>query len=714
MLLPIAAMALAGSAAMIGGAKAFIKGKRPNLAEVLTGQPDADDYLDSQKPGNGMSPWADGKDLLTRLLNEGELPAAAEPAGSGERRVRRDLKLSGAALGMTLAAYFFQPALSLFVTPLIVYLEWPIFEGARRDLLNKRGIKIDGLMALFITGAWMVGAYVSSAFSIFSYLLAQKITLHTQDRSRQHLIHLFDQQPRTVWRVIDGVELETPFEEVQAGDTVVVHAGQTIPVDGVVALGMATVDQHRLTGEARPAEKSTGDPVFAATLVTRGSLHIQVEKAGRDTLAVQIAQILEQTTSYHLAVEERGLTLAEKSVAPSLLLSAVALPLHGFGSAVAVLSAMPGVDMYFAGPLALLNFLHVSAQHGILIKDGRSLELLHGVDTVVFDKTGTLTLEQPEVAEVHVSGELGADQVLMFAAAAEYRQSHPIAQAIQAAAEDRNLSIPDVGETRYEVGFGVEVRVDDRRVRVGSHRFMTNEGLDLPQALLEIEARCAEFGHFLAFVAVDGAVAGALELRPRLRPEALTIVTELKRRGLKLAILSGDRIEPTRHLAERLEIDEFFAEVLPEDKANYVEALQQGGRSVCFVGDGINDAIALKKANVSISLRGATTIATDTAQIVLMEQSLDQLPLLFDLALRLERNLMTSFGLSVGTGGVIVGGVFFLHAGIGAVVGFGSFALLGIVGNAMLPLLATMKKTDSDDNPARQESPLLLTQENDQ
>lgn len=188
---------------------------------------------------------------------------------------------------------------------------------------------------------------------------------------------------------------------------------------------MATVDQHRLTGEARLVEKEVGDPVLAATLIVRGRLVVRVEKAGQTTLAAQIAQILERTTAHHLAVEERGLALAEGSVMPSLLISAATLPLRGFYSAVAVLSAMPGIDMHFAGPLALLNCLHLAAQQGILVKDGRSLELLHTVDTVVFDKTGTLTLEQPMVAEVHVLDHFSADQLLAYAAAAEQHQSHP-------------------------------------------------------------------------------------------------------------------------------------------------------------------------------------------------------------------------------------------------------------------------------------------------
>ena len=299
---------------------------------------------------------------------------------------------------------------------------------------------------------------------------------------------------------------------------------------------------------------------------------------------------------------------------------------------------------------------------------------------------------------------------MRFAAIAEAHQSHPIAQAILTAAQTRNLTLPDGVEARYEIGYGVQVHLrqtkvmnsepevgnsdSDMRIWVGSERFMRQEGIALPQLLQPIQSRCAALGHSLVYVAVDGTLAGVLELQPTVRPEAQLVIAQLQRQGLTLYILSGDQVEPTRHLAERLGIKDYFANVLPTEKAQFVADLQTQGRKVCFVGDGINDTIALKQAQVSISLAGATTIATDTAQIVLMEKSLRQLPLLFELSHRLERNLLTSFGLSVGTGVMIMTGALAFPMGIGAAVGFGSVALLAIVGNAMTPLLYTLKEQE--------------------
>ena len=664
MWLPIGFIALAGSAVLIGGAKNYRRSKK-NLAWSLTHH----------------------------------LPlATAEQTRHEGQEVEHYLTAASAGLGFTLVTQFAFPALGLLVTPLLVYVNWPTFLTAWADLRRRRTIKLDGLMTLFIIGTWISGAYSVSFFSLLSYFFAQRLTLNTQDRSRRELINQFDQQPRLVWRWVDGVELETPFQQIQVGDTVVIHAGLMIPVDGRVIAGMATVDQHRLTGESLPVEKTMGDAVFSATQVLSGSLQVLVEKTGKETLAMQIAEILQNTTSYHLAIEERGRMLAEKTVLPILLLSGLAWPLLGFGSAVALLYAMPGVDMIFAGPLALLNFLHLSTRNGVMVKDGRSLELLHLTDTVVFDKTGTLTLEELEIVEIHLCGDLAADELLTYTAAAEYRQTHPVAKAILAAAAERKLAVPEATATRCDIGFGIQVILGGRQVRVGSRRFIDNQGLDAPPILDGIQEKCAEFGHSLVFVAVDDTVVGALELQPTLRPEALPVITALKTRGMKIAILSGDHLEPTRHLAERLGIDRYYAEVLPENKARYIQELQQTGGSVCFVGDGVNDAIALKTAHVSISLRGAATLATDTAQIVLMDQNLQQLPLLFDMAHNLERNLLTSFRISLSAGGVMLGSIFWLHAQMASVVWIGSVCLLGVVGNAMLPLLSTLKNTAEIEN----------------
>jgi len=306
---------------------------------------------------------------------------------------------------------------------------------------------------------------------------------------------------------------------------------------------------------------------------------------------------------------------------------------------------------------------------------------------VLFDKTGTLTRERPEVGRMIATNGLDALQILRFAAAAERRFHHPIALAILQKAEEEGLRLPLTDATQYKVGYGITVGIDGHRVRVGSRRFMELQGVPLTREVEEALDEVHRQGHTMVMVAVDDELGGALELRASIRPEVRGIVQGLRERGINhIAIISGDHEAPTRRLAEELGMDRYFAQVLPADKADYVEKLQREGRTVCFVGDGINDAIALKKADVSISLRGATSIATDTAHVVFMEQSLGKLCELRDIARDLERNVRNSWLMILGPNLACIGGVFTLGFGIGASVITNNVAALAALANGLLPM----------------------------
>src|SRR5258708_25080535 len=295
--------------------------------------------------------------------------------------------------------------------------------------------------------------------------------------------------------------------------------------------------------------------------------------------------------------------------------------------------------------------------------------------------------ERPEIGRMMGATGLNPRQILRFAAAAERRFHHRIALAILQKAAEQGLRLPSTDATQYKVGYGITVGIDGHAVRVGSRRFMELEGVSLTQ---EVEGALEEVhreGHTMVMVAVDDELGGALELRASIRPEVRGIVQGLRERGIRqIAIISGDHEAPTRRLAEELGMDRYFAQVLPADKAEYVEKLQREGRKVCFVGDGINDAIALKKANVSISLRGATSIATDTAHVVLMEQSLGKLCELRDIARGLERNVRKRWIMILVPNIACILGVFTLGFGIGASVVTNNVAALGALANGLWPM----------------------------
>ena len=328
------------------------------------------------------------------------------------------------------------------------------------------------------------------------------------------------------------------------------------------------------------------------------------------------------------------------------------------------------------------------------------LDILTQVDTIVFDKTGTLTHAQPHVGQIHTCSDYEALDVLKYAAAAEYKQSHPIALAILEEANARQLVVPQVDETEYKVGYGLSVTLIGQIVRVGSARFMEMEGITIPRHIKETQKASHRQGHSLIMVSINQTLAGAIEMRPTVRPEAKEIISQLRSRHVKsMYIISGDHKEPTRKLAQELGIDNYFAETLPEQKAELISQLQEEGKFVCYVGDGINDSIALKKAQVSISLRGASTIATDTAQVILMNENLNQIVQLFDIAKEFDANIKRTLMTSMIPGLITVSGAFFLHfALIHSIIlneiGFATGFL-----NTMMPLIKD--ETDKPESRAK-------------
>ncbi len=575
-----------------------------------------------------------------------------------EKKAKFRLKISFINLGLTTFASIAYYPLLIATAPLYLYTVLTTYRDALISIIKERRAKPSLLSALAATGFIIGGMFFTAALSLLLASISRYFIIKTEDHSKKNISSLFGQQSSSIWIVKDKNEIQIPLDQAQINDIAVVAAGEMIPVDGIVFKGIASIDQHKLTGEAQPVEKTKNDDVFASTVVHSGKLYIQIKKTGKETVAAQIGQILNQTTDFKKVIKSRADIQSSKMIIPMLTMSALALPIGGINSATALFMNVPAYKMRYFGPLSMLNYLNIAARQNILIKDGRSIELLREIDTVVFDKTGTLTLEQPQVHHIYSFNGLSSEELLILAAAAEVRQTHPIARAILAEADFCKLNLPSIEEIRYEVGYGIKVNIDDQVVKVGSTRFMVMENILIPDHIRQLQSFCHQEGHSLIMIAIGNKLAGAIELRPSIRPEAASIIRQMQECQLELVIISGDHEGPTRQLAQKLGINRYFSQVLPKDKANLVEQLQQEGHSVCFVGDGINDAIALKKANVSISLRGATTIATDTAQIVLMDGQLNKLPELFKMAQEFEKNLKMNMSISTVPAFVCIGGVF--------------------------------------------------------
>lgn len=601
------------------------------------------------------------------------------------RQANQFLTLSFSALLALIVGNIGAPVFSLLGIVLVTYLHWDPIKISILDLTRYKKINPLIIYIPLLMGTFIGGLYLEAAVGMFTYALTNKLLAITRNHSHKELVNIMGTQPRAVWALVNGVEVNIPFEDIHTGDVVVIGAGQTIPIDGAIIQGVASIDQQCLTGEAQPIEKEVGDSVMAATTVLSGKIFIEVEKTGTETVAAQIGEVLNNSAEFESSALSRSDKIMGAATLPTLGLSSIGTFLAGVQGGMGILLASFGYNLRILSPLSMLNFLHIASHNGILIKDGRSFEQLGQIDTVVFDKTGTLTLEQPHVAQVHILGDLSADDVLRYAAAAEERQTHPIAKAILAAAHERALDMPTIDTASYELGYGLKVAIDNHMVHVGSDRFMTLEQIELSPTAYELQHACHAQGYSLVMVAVNYTLVGAIELHPTIRPEAKQVIRELKNANLDLYIISGDQEEPTRKLAHELGIENYFANILPEHKANHVTQLQESGRSVCFVGDGINDAIALRAADVSISLSGATAAATDTAQIVLMNADLAQFPMLLQMAHYFKRNMDMNIALSIIPGVVMIGGVFILKMSLLSAIGLMNFGLAVGVVNALSP-----------------------------
>ena len=512
--------------------------------------------------------------IIDRALAKAEIPHQLDP---------RDLDFPLAVTSVPLAAVaqFVFPVMLPVAGALFLYTSLTTFRSAFQVAVFERRLGVDILDAIVVTGCVLTGQIFAGSVLCLCLSFGRLLVARTQDDSKRLLIQAFGKQSQFVKRWQGGQEVEISLADLRLGDVIVVHTGESVPVDGIVKAGLAMVDQHALTGESTPAEKAEGDRVFASTLAVAGKIYVEVEKAGADTASSKIAQILNDSAGHKLGSQYKGEQMADRAVVPTLALSALGLATLGPQGAVAVLNSDFGTGIRMAAPLAMLTSLALCASKGILVKDGRALELMHDIDTVLFDKTGTLTREFPDL---------------------------------------------------------------------------------------------------------------------------VAIIRGLRARGIKhIAMISGDHEGPTRKLAESLQMDEYFAGVLPGDKVDYVERLQKQGRKVCFVGDGINDSIALKKANVSISLRGASSIAIDAAQIVFMEESLHRLCELRDIARDLDRNVRRSWYLILAPNALCIVGAFTMGFGIMASVLTNNVAALAALANGMLPLYRMLHEQ------ARKESQLELT-----
>lgn len=624
---------------------------------------------------------------------------AQQLVSDAERDADRKFTVATFTMGIAALGLLFYPPLALLSIPGVLYISQDSFRRGY-DALRRKGRATVDIHAT-ITRVLLIasGNPFYASISSFNFGLNLKLLTAIKGKSQKNTFDLLRHHERSVWILVDGAETEVPFESLSVGDLVVVTAGGTIPVDGSIVSGAASVDQRILTGESQPIEKEENDPVFALSIVLTGRILIRVERTGEETTAANIANLLSLSIDTQTDFQLWSESLSDRLVMPTLLLSSLCLPLLGPLSAIAILRCHFGYRATIVNSIGLLNFLNLASLKGILVKDGRTFESLNKVDTVVFDKTGTLTEERPHIGHIYAYGDYTADEILTYAATAEQRQTHPIATAILVEASNRNLTLGENPEATYIAGYGLQVESDGRSITVGSLRLMESEAILISLSLQEAAELSHTQGYSLICVAIAGQIVGAIELCPTIRPEARSIIHGLRQRGIKsIYIISGDHDAPTQKLATELGMDHYFAQVLPKQKAEIIQHLQSEGKSVCYIGDGINDTVALQQADVSVSLKGASTIAVDIADVILMNATLEQLCELFDLAARFDRNMKKSVAAILIPNALVLGSTLLFGTGLFLAFLLPQLGLWAGIANSMLPSLQHRRKTDKPAN----------------
>ncbi|MDT8324463.1 MAG: copper-translocating P-type ATPase, partial [Bacteroidota bacterium] len=470
----------------------------------------------------------------------------------------------------------------------------------------------------------------TSATIITLILLGRWLEARAKGRATEAIRKLIGLQPRTARVLRDGEEMEIPTRDVLHGDRVIVRPGERIPVDGNVLAGASSVDESMISGEPLPVEKSAGDHAVGGTVNQEGSLTLEATAVGADTVLGHIVRMVDEAQGSKAPVQKLVDRIASVFVPVVIVLAVITfvvwmlLPGTDFAGAmlhfIAVLIIACPCALGLATPAAIMVGVGVGAERGILIKDAESLERAKGVDVVVLDKTGTVTEGRPAVTAVLPLEGTGEEELLALAASAELPSEHPLGAAVLREARARAYALRTPESFQYEPGSGVTAFIEGDAVQVGNAALMKSYAVTLPDDTWLQSARHA--GNTLLYIAVNGRLVGALTLADRVRPRSADAIALLRRQGIDVIMLTGDGEHAARDIARRAGIDQVIAGVRPEEKAEEIRRLQESGRRVAMVGDGINDAPALARADVSIAMGSGTDIAMETADITLMHSDI--------------------------------------------------------------------------------------------
>lgn len=576
--------------------------------------------------------------------------------------------------------------------------------------LRLKVFSIELLVTIAVIGALIIGEYVESSAVTFLFLFGAFLEARTLEKTRSSLKALIDMAPKEAAVIRDGQIIKILIDEVVIGDKIILKSGDKVPVDGIVISGEAGINEAAITGESVPAGKEKGDKVYSGTIVDSGYLEIIAEKVGDDTTFAKIIELVEEAQETK-SKAERFLDKFASVYTPAIIVLAAAVFLITRNLHLAItflVVACPGA-LVIGAPVSNVAGIGNGAKNGVLIKGGEVMDRLSKVDTMVFDKTGTLTKGRPEVTDIKVFDLISVDseadhkhkedQFLSLVALAETVSEHHLGRTIVREAESRGLNFAgEIQESEIIKGGGIKVRIGgmefgatknpnagETEVVAGNRKLMEAAGIDIPKQAEEYATQKEKAGNTAVFISINGEMAGIISIADTIRDDAHVALARLRKSGIKkMIMLTGDNRHTAEAVAKELELDEFYAELLPEEKLAKIKELKANGHVVAMAGDGINDAPAIATADIGLAMgEGGTDVSMETADMVLMADKLTQLSHAYSLAKATIRNVKQNTGFAVITVLLLLAGVLngTVHLASGMFVHEGS--ILIVIFNAM-------------------------------
>lgn len=504
-----------------------------------------------------------------------------------------------------------------------------------------------GVQDMELVERYLHDLYFESAVMILALInIGKYLEARSKGKTSQAIEKLMDMAPKTAFVERDGMVLEIPAEEILPGDVLQVKPGSSVPADGVILEGSTSVDQAAITGESIPVQKNPGDSVIAATMNKAGFFRMKATKVGKDTTFAQIIRLVEDASASKAPIAKMADKIAGVFVPVVMaiaLITGIAWVIAGaefefaLSCAISVLVISCPCALGLATPVAIMVGTGKGAENGILIKSGEALEVTHNIQSVVLDKTGTITQGTPEVTDIQAFG-MEKQELLKIAGALEKKSEHPLAEAVLKKAEEEGILLPEVQEFQAVPGKGIQGKIQGIQYYAGNLKFMEERQIDTSKVEKQVE-RLAEEGKTPLIFATEEQVLGILAAADLVKPTSAQAIRELKKLGIQVIMLTGDNERTAKAIQNQLDLDTVIAEVLPQDKEREVAKLQAEGKTVAMVGDGVNDAPALARADVGIAIGAGTDVAIESADIVLMKNDLLDVVIAVGLSKAVIRNI---------------------------------------------------------------------------